>query len=47
MVQRKSALRYLKELNADGVLCEARAGKEMLFIHLKLGSDSHAFVPYA
>jgi Fic family protein len=50
IAQRQSASRYLKELAAIGVLREVQAGKEKLFIHLKLmqllADDSNAFTPY-
>ena len=51
IAQRQSASRYLKELTAIGVLREAQAGKEKLFIHPKLmqllADDRNAFTPYA
>lgn len=51
IAQRQSALRYLKEVAAIGVLREVQAGKEKLFIHPKLmqllGRDDNAFTPYA
>ncbi|MEJ7139352.1 protein adenylyltransferase Fic [Amphibiibacter pelophylacis] len=50
VAQRQAASRYLKELAALGVLSEASAGKEKLFIHPKLMQlltrDSNDFVPY-
>jgi Fic family protein len=50
IVERQAASRYLKELVSIGVLREQKAGREKLFVHLKLlgllTRDSNAFEPY-
>ena len=51
IAQRQSPSRYLNELTTIGVLREVQAGKEKLFVYLKLmqllADDRNAFTPYA